>query len=100
MGIERETSIVGVIEDEQPLSFVIAQPVMHKLEYISRGISPLRDPNAVCDLPIALRKPRRVARVNLEYPCLWRLSSNSVGIFDGKLGLSALESAAVFRVLS
>jgi hypothetical protein len=99
VGVEKETSIVDIVEDKNPLSLLtIVQPVVHELEYVGLGIPPPKDLNLVCNIPIALLKAGRVARVDPENPCFGRLFSGSVGVFDGKLRLSALESAAVIPV--
>src|SRR5436190_17488278 len=92
-------SIVDIVEDKNPLSLLtIVQPVVHELEYVGLGIPSPKDLNLVCNIPIALFKTGRVARVDPENPRFGRLFSGLVGVFDGKLRLSALESAAVIPV--
>jgi hypothetical protein len=53
--VEKETSIVDVIEDKNPLSLLnIVQPVVHELEYVGLGIPPPKGLNLVCNIPIDL----------------------------------------------
>jgi hypothetical protein len=86
VGVEKESSIVDVIEDKNPLSLLtIVQPVVHELEYIGLGILPPKDLDFICNIPIALLKTGRVARVDPEYPCFRRSLLGLVCIFDSKL---------------
>jgi hypothetical protein len=99
VSVEKESSIVDIIEDENPLPVItIVQPVVHELENVRLRMSPPIDLDCICNIPIALLKPGRIARVDPEYPRLWRLLSNSVGIFDDKLRLSTWELAAVIWI--
>lgn len=61
---------------------------MNKLKYVRL---PARVFDVVCDFRTTLFEPGGVggvARVYLENPCLGRLASDFVGVFDGKLRLS------------
>lgn len=60
---------------------------MYELEYVRFRINPSINLNHVCNISIALLESGRVAGVHPEHPRLWRLFSNLVGIFDGKLRL-------------
>ena len=89
VGVEKEASIVDIVKDENPVPMLtIAQPVAHELEYIRLGIPSPKDFKCLRNIPIALLKPSRVARVDPENPRLGRLLSDSVRVFDGKLRLS------------
>lgn len=71
MGVKKETGVVDVVEDKNPLSLLtVMQLVVHKLEYISPRILPPKDLNRICNIPITLLKTGRVARVDLENPRL------------------------------
>ena len=86
MSVDKETSIVNVVEDKNPVPILtIAQPIVHELKYIYLGIPTPKDLDSICNIPIALLKPGCVARVDPENPCLGRPLSSPVGIFDGKL---------------
>ena len=88
--IEKESSIVQIIEDQDPLSLIfIAQPVIDQPEDVCLGVISVRDLNLVCHVPKTLLEACCVARVDPENPRLRRLFSNPVGIFDGKLRLSS-----------
>jgi hypothetical protein len=88
----KEMSIVGIIEDDKPLSLLlVAQPVVNELKYIRLRVVPARDLNPVRNFPKTLLEPGRVARVYPENPRLWRSVSHSVGVFDGKLRLSVAQ---------
>jgi hypothetical protein len=58
---------------------------MDKLEYVGRRVPPLGDPDAVCNISIALLKPSSIARVDPENPCVRRPLSASIGVFDSEL---------------
>ena len=86
---EKPTCIIGVVEDKKPLSIpLISQPVVNKLEYVRLQVLPARDLDVVCDIATTLLKTGGVACVYPENPCLRRLASDLVGIFDGELRLS------------
>lgn len=88
VAVEKEASIVDVVEDENPLPLLaIAQPVVHKLEYVCLRIPPSKDLDRICNIAIALLKPGRVARVDPKNERVRRSLSGLVRIFDGKLRL-------------
>lgn len=92
--VEKETSIINIVENKNPFSsIIIAQPVVHELEYVGLGIPPSGNLNVVCNVPIALLKTGRVARVNPENPRFGPSLSASVRVFDGKLRLSTSKLA-------
>jgi hypothetical protein len=95
--IEKKTGIVSIAEDEHPLSLAIAQPVVHKLEYVGRRVPPPGDLDAVGYVAIALLKPGCVTCVNPENPRLRRLLAGSIRKFDGKLRLASSQSAIGIR---
>jgi hypothetical protein len=99
LSFDKETSIIGIVEDKSPLSLLlIAQPVVNELEYVSILVLPVKDLNPVCNFPKTLLKTGRVARVYPENPCLWRLMSDSVGVFDSKLRLSFVQVKLMMRI--
>ena len=86
---EKPTSIISVVEDKKPLSIsLVSQPVVNELKYVCLQVLPARDLDVVCDFRTTLFEPGGVARVYPENPCLRRLASDLVGVFDGKLRLS------------
>lgn len=89
LSFDKETSIIGIVKDENPLSLLlVAQPVVNEIEYVPLQVLSARDLDPVCNFPKTLLETGRIARVYPENPRLWRLVSNSVGVFDGKLRLS------------
>jgi hypothetical protein len=98
LSFEEATSIIGVVEDKKPLSvLLVPQPVVNELEDIRLRIPPVRDLDMVCNFPITLPEAGGVARVYPENPCLGRLASGSVGVFNGKLRLPSRKLAVKFR---
>ena len=98
MSFEKPTSIIGIVEDKKPLPVpFVSQPVVNELEYIRLGIPPVRDLDMVCNFPITLLETSGVAGMYPENPCLGRLVSNLVGVFNGKLRLSSRELAVGLR---
>jgi hypothetical protein len=94
VSFEKPTSIIGVVEDKKPLSvLLVLQPVVNELKYVRLQVPPARDLDVVCDFPTTLFEPGGVARVYPENPCLWRLASDLVGVFDGELRLPSWELA-------
>ena len=94
MSFEKPTSIIGVVEDKKPLSVpLVSQPVVNELEYVRLQVPPAGDLDVVCDIPTTLFEPGGVACVYPENPCLRRLGSDSVAVFNGKLRLSLYKSA-------
>jgi hypothetical protein len=75
------------------------QPIVHELEYVSLRIPPANDLDRICNIPIALFKTGRVARVDPENPRFRRSITGSVGVLYGKLRLSAYALAVVIRFL-
>jgi len=95
-GVDKETSIIDIIEDEHPFSLIlVAQPVINELEYIRLRIPPAGELDLVCNVPIALLKTPRVACVDPENPRFRRSLSGSIRVFDGKLRLSISKLAVV-----
>jgi hypothetical protein len=91
---EKPTSIIGVVEDKKPLSIpLVSQPVVNELKYVCLQVLPARDLDVVCDFRTTLFEPGGVARVYPENPCLGRLASDLVGVFDGELRLSLCKLA-------
>lgn len=83
---EKEAHVVNVVENQKPFpALTIIQPVMHELEYVCVQIPPSKDLDLVCNVPIALLKPGRVARMHPEHPRFGGSLSNSEGVFDSKL---------------
>jgi hypothetical protein len=71
LSIEKETSIIHIVEDKDPLSLLfVAQPVVNQLEDVCLGIAPTRDLDLVCNFTITLLEARCVARVDPENPRL------------------------------
>ena len=68
MSLEKEMSIIDIVKDKEALSLFVAQPVMHKLEYVGLGIVSTRNLDLICNFPITLFEALRVARVDPENP--------------------------------
>jgi hypothetical protein len=91
---EKPTSIISIVEDKKPLSIsLVSQPVVNELKYVRLQVLPARDLDVVCDFRTTLFEPGGIARVYPENPCLGRLASDFVGVFDGKLRLSLYKLA-------
>ena len=71
---------------------------MHKLIYIELGIPPVRDFKFVGNIPITLLQTCRATRINPQNPRIWRLLSNSIAVFNGKLRLPAWVSGPIGRI--
>jgi hypothetical protein len=85
LNLDKEASIINIIQYENPLSLPIAaQPVVHQLECIGLWILPSRDLDAICNILKALLKSGSIACVDPEHPCLWQAVSSSIGEFDGE----------------
>jgi len=94
LSFEKPTRIIGVVKDKKPLSVpLVSQPVVNELKYVRLLVPPARDLDVVCDFPTTLFETGGVARVYPENPCLRRLASDLVGVFDGELRLSLCKLA-------
>jgi hypothetical protein len=90
LSFDEEASIIYIVKYKNPLSLrIVAQPVVHKLEYIGLWILPPGDLDTVCNISKALLKPGRIACVDPENPRLRRQVSGSVRVFDGELRLAS-----------
>jgi hypothetical protein len=88
--LDEEASIIYIIKYKNLLSLpVVAQPVVHELEYIGFWILLPKDLNVACNISKALLKPGRVACVDPENPRSGQLVSGSVRVFDNKLRLAS-----------
>ena len=91
---EKPTSIISVVEDKKPLSVpLVSQPVVNELEYIRLRVPSARNLDVVCDFPTTLFEPGGLARVYPKHPCVRRLATDLVGVFDGELRLSLCKLA-------
>jgi hypothetical protein len=69
VGFEKPMSIIGVVEDEKPLSVpLISQPVVNELKYVRLRVPPARDLDVICDVAKALLETGSIARVYPEKP--------------------------------
>jgi hypothetical protein len=99
VGVEKEASVVDVVENENPLStLAFMQPVMYELKDVCFGILPSKDLNNICNVPKALLKSGGIARMDLEYPRFRRSLLDSVGIFNGELRFPVFELAVVLSL--
>jgi len=90
VSFKKPTSVIGVVENKKPLSIpLISQPVVNDLEYVRLRVLSARDLDVVCDFPTTLFEPGGVTRMYPENPCLRRLASDLVGVFDGELRFSS-----------
>ena len=70
LSIDKEISVVNVIENHQPRFPAPAKPVVHQFEYISPRILPSWNLDYVCNISIGLLESSCVARVHPENPCI------------------------------
>ena len=96
LSLDKEASIINIIQYKNPLSLLIAvQPVVYQLEYIGLWILPSRDLDAICDILKALLKPGGIACMDLEHLCLRQAFLSLIGVFDSELRL-ALQQLAIY----
>jgi hypothetical protein len=95
--LEKVGSVIHIIKYEDPISLpVVAQPVVHKLEYVGLWILPPGDLDAVCYLSKALLKASCVACVDPENPRFWRSVSGFIRVGNGELRLASQQLALEF----
>jgi hypothetical protein len=87
--VDKEASIVDVVQHKQPSILARAQPVVHQLKDVRLWVVPASELDAVGDVAEALLEPGSAAGVRPQYPSLWRRIMRAISMLDGKLRLAS-----------